>query len=132
MSISCDCDIDYDYYDYDSWFWRHKGDFSTLQTKRRRRCYSCQELIDVGAECGILNRYRAPRHDIEEDIYGDEVPMAPIHMCEECYGLVLSIQEAGGCVLLEDGENLKDAIREWKAEWPEGCTGQATSSRLPE
>lgn len=120
MSISCACDVDYEMHE-DSWAYRHKKEFQKLKTKRRQRCRSCRELIDVGDDCGILNRSRLARSDIEERIHGDEVEIASWYLCETCYGLMLSVEAAGGCVLITDGENLKDAIIEWREEYPNGC-----------
>ena len=118
MSVTCACDYGYD---GGSWWYEHDREFTVLKTRKRRRCWSCNELIDIGAECGILSRFRAPLSDVEESIYIDIVPLAPAHLCEECYGLLLSVEEAGGCVLLEKGERLKDAVAEWRQDYPEGC-----------
>lgn len=116
MSVSCECDV------YDSeWYYEHKGDFSPLATRRRQRCWSCRELISLGSDCGVCERYREPRSDIEESIYGDRVWLASAYLCEECYGLMLSVEEVGGCVQLQKGELLKDAVLEWRQEYPDGC-----------
>jgi len=117
MTITCACDAFGD----GDWWYQHAREFSKLGTKQRRRCWSCNELIELGADCGELKRYRGPQSDIEESIYGDDVPIASAYLCETCYGLMLSVEEAGGCVMLDKGENLRDAIVEWRNEYPEGC-----------
>lgn len=111
MSVSCHCDTD----DYEYWY-THGDDFSVLGTTLRQRCVSCSTLIELGADCGVIKRWRDPRGDVEERIHGDEVPMANKYMCEECYGLLLSVEEAGGCVNLQPGEPLKEAVAEWRSE----------------
>lgn len=120
MSFACACDVD----DSEGWYY-YKDDceFKPLNTKRRQRCVSCRDLIDVGADCGEFERYRPPQNDIEERIWGDEVKLASWYMCEDCYGCVLSVEEAGGCLYLSKGENVRDAVRAWRAEFPEGCNG---------
>ena len=111
MSVNCWCYTD----DAEYWFC-HTGEFDVLETSRRKRCHACRVLIDIGADCGILSCTRAPLSDIDEAIHGDEIPMANKYLCEECYGLLLSVEEYGGCVMLEKGEPLKDAVREWAAD----------------
>ena len=51
MSLSCDCgfDDDFDYY-------YSVQDPRPLDTKRRQRCRSCRELIDIGATVWPLER----------------------------------------------------------------------------
>ena len=97
MNIGCACYFD----DPDGWWYEHKGDFSQLDTKRRQRCYCCRTLIDIGADCGKLHRERHAKDEIEDRIYqGDTVPLAAYYLCEECYGLMLSVEELGACVFI--------------------------------
>ena len=111
MSLSCDCGGDYDWY-YEPY---EPEDYTTLQTKRRRRCCSCNVLIDIGAICLRFYCHRPPRHDIEEGIYGDEVPMADKYLCEECSDLYFSFTELGFCINL--GENMLDLVQEYQQDY---------------
>jgi len=104
MSLTCDCGYFSDY-----WYIPDK-DFKPLATKRRRRCCSCHSLIDVGADSIMLDRYRCPVNDIEERIYGDEVPLAPRFLCARCGEIYLNLDALGYCYYLGDSleENLKE------------------------
>ena len=107
MGLSCGCsDIESDWY-----YWVPDG-FTTLQTSRRRRCCSCNELIDIGSVCVRFERWCTPRSDIEEEICGDEVPLADWYMCEECGGLFFNFEELGFCVYL--GDNMFDLLEEYR------------------
>ena len=110
MSLSCSCD-----YDDFAWYYRAADDYSTLSTKRRRRCSSCQSLIDIGATVMEFTRTREALSDIEEKIYGsgnDAVNLASWYMCEECADLYFSLCDLGfDCVSLDD--NMHDVVREY-------------------
>lgn len=109
MSVACYCgDGDHD------WFYYPPADFSKLETSRRQRCYSCRELITIGADCGKFGRDRYPASEIEERIYGEgsEVPLADVYMCEECVGLFWSITDLGFCINLERGEKMRNLVKE--------------------
>ena len=111
MSLSCSCDFDPDGY---QWFWMDHGDFKAFTGNRRKRCCSCQSLIEIGEDSIEFFRYRNPRTDIEERIYGegDFVPLASHFMCEECSGLYLALDELGyGC--LDIGTPMKEYIAEY-------------------
>jgi len=97
MTLSCSCEFD----DLE-WFYNSPTDYQTLDTVRRRRCYSCKNQIELGAITTKFESYRMPRTDIEERIYGDdgEVPMASKYMCEECSDLFFSLTELGYCFTL--------------------------------
>lgn len=104
MGISCDCD-----YDYDD-FWEMPEDFSLMPKRsRRRRCTSCKKLIDAGTIVSALRHFRRPRCDFEEEFYGDEVPLAPLYLCERCGEILMNLHATGLCVTL-DG-NLEDDLR---------------------
>jgi len=107
MSLSCDCGMgDYDYY------YIPPSDYSTLSTRRRQRCCSCGSLISVGATVAEYGRYRSPYNDIEERIYGDEVPLASKYHCEECADVFFSLQELGFCLTL--GDSVKDLLEQYQ------------------
>lgn len=107
MSLSCECP-DYDW--ADRWWMAHQ-DFAPLKTKRGRKCCSCGTQIKPGDDCLVIDRGRNPQSDVEERIYGDEVPLAPKHMCEECGGLYMAVDDLGLCYAL--GNNIKTDVREW-------------------
>ena len=103
--LSCNCDYD----DY-AWMASHDEDFSTLDTKRGRKCLSCGEWLPVGSAVLRFSQWRDPRSDYEERRFGCEVPMPDIYYCEECGGLYLSLSDAGLCVTIGD---MRKAIREY-------------------
>lgn len=116
--LSCHCGFDYDA----DWFWEttdyEDKYFTTLKTKRSRKCCSCKSVIHVGDECAEIYRHRPPRDEplyIEERIHGDEVPLASWWLCEPCAGLLLAIQSLGFCCNL-GGESLKEQIAEYNKE----------------
>ena len=102
--MMCECDSDAD------WFYIAGEDFAPLATKRRKRCSSCNALIDVGADALAFNCWRSPTTDIEEDIYGEEVPLATKYHCEECGGLFMALSERGYCI--DPCENMRELARE--------------------
>lgn len=96
MGLSCSCDYEPDpgatvYYGPE--------DYTTLTTKRGRRCLSCGDKIPVGSVCAEVPRVKIPSHDIEYRIYGDdgEIPRAPAYLCERCADLCFSLEELGYC-----------------------------------
>ena len=96
--LSCDCG----YYDEISWYYCPPSDFTTLQQKRRKRCCSCQKLIEPNAVCLECERNRDTRTDIEERIYGDEVPLSSWFLCEGCGEIYLNLSKLGYCIRLGD------------------------------
>lgn len=111
MSLSCDCDIDWcpepgDVIRYSP------SDYTELKGKRRCRCISCKELIDLGSLVGVFSRYKIPDNDIECRIWGEEgeIPRAPFVMCESCTDIYFSITELSYCI---SGWNMKEALKEY-------------------
>ena len=105
MPLTCDSDGDYD------WFYESPADYSTLATKRSRKCCSCKSRIAIGDTVLKFRCYRGPQHDIEESIYGDEVPMADKFMCESCGDQFYNLDALGFCISL--GENMKHLLAEY-------------------
>ncbi len=109
MGLSCSCG------DYDDYDWYHfgptGGDYTTLSTKRSRRCCSCKDRISIGDLCTRFERARGPLTDIEERICGDEVPLAPWFMCEACSDQYFNLVELGFCFSL--GDNMDDLRKEY-------------------
>ncbi len=113
--LSCSCDFDGGC----DWYWQlpENYDFEPLNTKRSRKCCSCKKRINVGDDCIEVYRHRPPSERcnyIEESIYGDEVPLANWYLCEDCGGLMISIDALGLCCTL-GGESLKAQIVEYNA-----------------
>jgi hypothetical protein len=65
--------------------------------KRKKRCKSCENPISHGEECLRIARERASRHEIEESIYGDTVPVASWYLCAGCGEVFLNLENAGYC-----------------------------------
>lgn len=87
-------------------------DFSTLKTKRRRRCWSCEKFIEIGSECLEMERFRCADSDIEERIYGGEVPLATKYLCEKCGEIYLNLSDLGYCLSLGKGA-MQEAIEDY-------------------
>lgn len=111
MSISCGCD-----YDDFEWTYTPPDDFSPLLTKRSRKCCSCGCSMKPGDTVAIFDRSKRPSNDIEERIYGDEVPLATWFMCEECGGLFMALEDSGFCISLSKGENMRDLVKNARGE----------------
>lgn len=109
MPLSCKCSDD------PEWWYSGPEDFEPLATKRPRKCCSCSKPIAVGETCGRFIRWREPRHDVEERIYGSDcgngVPLAPTFMCEECAGLWMALDELGYCITLGE-ESMRELVKE--------------------
>lgn len=106
MSLSCDCG-----FGAFEWYYDVPDDFTVLDTSKRKRCISCGVLVDLGSDCLAFNCYRDPSSDIEEDIHGDEVPLANKHMCFECGSIFLNLTAAGYCISL--GGHMKEELEEY-------------------
>ena len=108
MPLSCTC------YDIDdaAWYWWPPDDFSKFNASKRKRCCSCNALVEIGKDCLEFTRTRRPKNDIEERIYGDDVeavPLASWYMCEPCGEQYLNLTEYGYCVTI--GDNMHDLLR---------------------
>jgi len=51
---------------------------------RGKRCCSCGDMVCRGAKYIQVERWRECVSDIEQRIYGDEVPLASWVICESC------------------------------------------------
>ena len=106
MGLSCG----YDGGDYD-WWYEAPEDFEVLATKRSRRCFSCKCKIKVGDTCARFENHRSARHDIEERIYGDTVPMPDTFLCEGCGGLFFALEELGYDISF-DGSSMRELVEQ--------------------
>lgn len=100
MSLSCSCNFDGDTEGWD-WWWVAPEDFTPFDGKRRKRCHSCGFLIATGEECAKVWRYRHPLTDIEYNIVGDDVPLAPRVLCSRCGEIFFNLKEYGYCVNID-------------------------------
>ena len=94
-----------------TWAYYEPDFFEPFDLKRRKRCCSCEELIDLGADCLIFPRIRAPCTDIEERICGEEIPIATLFMCGRCGEIYLNLKEIGYCPAPYD--EMTEALREY-------------------
>lgn len=112
MPLSCGCDNEYEpgtkvvYYG---------EDFEPLQASRRKRCQSCNALIDIGALAVQFQRFKVPDSEIEVNIYGEdgEIPLAPHYVCEKCGEIYLNLLDLGfECIT--PYENMRDLLKEYQ------------------
>ena len=110
MSLSCSCNE----WDGDGWYYFPPKDFETLNTKRARRCRSCNAVIMPGQDCVSFLRFRAAKDEVEEKIYGDtdEIPMATWYQCAKCGEYALNLSALGFCV--PPDENMFSLLREYQ------------------
>jgi len=105
MSLTCSCDGDYD------WYYDKPDDYSLLETNRRRRCVSCNDLIELGATVTLHTCWRPPNCDYEENRFGDEVQLANKYHCEKCADIEFNLTELGFCINL--GDNMNDLLHDY-------------------
>jgi len=113
MSLSCSCP-DYDEADAE-WFYSCDEDFSVFSGKRRKRCSSCKELIEIGATCLRFTRTRGPRSDYEINRFGESVEaivLASLYHCEECGEKYMNLHALGFCIAPD--ENVADLMVEYR------------------
>ena len=80
MPLTCECFDDYE------WFYNLPDEYSILETKRRRRCQSCRQLISINTLCLEFECYTI-------DEFGDEKYTANKYLCETCGDIFLSLKE---------------------------------------
>jgi hypothetical protein len=109
MGLSCYCADP----DDAEWWWYAPSDYSTLSTKRGRRCRSCGKLIKVGELVIEFERFRPASSDVECAIYGEgeDLPMASWYHCEECADQYFNLHELGFCFQID--ENMRELVREY-------------------
>jgi hypothetical protein len=106
VMLSCTC-----YDGYGDWWYLPPNDFTVFHGKRRKRCCSCGKLIEIGSQCAALDRYRFSKSYVEENIYGDEVPLAYWYLCEPCAEIFFNLNEVGYCYYA--GDDLREYLREY-------------------
>lgn len=111
MGLSCKCDLEPA---PGSWISYQPDDFEPLRTKMRKRCESCNELIDIGALVLKFRVVKIPEYEVEIDIYGEdgEVPRAPRYLCEKCGEIFFNLDELGFCIWVS--QDMRDLLREYQ------------------
>lgn len=113
MPLSCSI-FDYNV-DSDSWYFYPPEDYSTYTRPRRKGC-SCGKMVAQGNLCTKFFRSRPCRSLIEEIIHGDEVPLAPMYLCEACSDLYFSFIELG-FVAVCPAENMIELAKEYASTY---------------
>jgi len=103
--LSCECETGHEV------FYETPENFTVLKTSRRRRCISCNKLINLGVLCLSFFRSCLPRSYVAEIIYDETVPLANRYMCEECGEIFFNLTELGYCFLL--GDDMRAALKEY-------------------
>lgn len=103
------------------WWYYPPADFTTMPgLKRRKRCISCNTLINKGAEyCVEFKRYRYPASEIEEKIVGDEIPIPSYWMCPSCGEIFLNLSAAGFCLDIVD-MSMIEYMEQYRKEYGQG------------
>ena len=112
--LSCSCP-DWEFDDeWEGWLYYGPSDFSVFDKKRRKRCCSCKELIDIDSLCLEFGRTRYPRTEIEDRIYGEgnEIEIASYFMCDKCGEQYLNLEALGYCIDITD--NMFDLLEEYQ------------------
>ena len=104
--LSCSCwDGDFD------WYYEIPEDFISFDEFRRKRCISCNKLINFGADCVQFYCYRDAHTEIEEEIHGDTVELAYKYMCFDCGSIFLNLSELGYCLSI--GHNVREDLEDY-------------------
>lgn len=111
MSISCSCG----YLDGAAWFYYPPGMQVTLSGPRAKRCKSCKKRLPPGGQCRQYARFRNPKNLIEENIHGNEVPLAHWYLCPECAAIHDALSDAQVCADLDS--NLLEDLMEFNATY---------------
>jgi hypothetical protein len=114
MPLSCSCDFDAEPGQKVTY---GGSDFEPLETKKRKRCKSCKELIDIGSFCVRFDVYKIPEYEVEINIYGEdgEMPMADIYFCETCGEIYHNLESVGFCVLPWD--DMREMLRDYQHDY---------------
>ena len=113
MSLSCNCDFEAEGGDI-CWWW--PSDYSTLKTKRARKCCSCGDRIEVGDIVAFYDRYKVSDCEIEYSIYGEGLdegpPRAAWYHCEKCADILFSLKALGFCMNIND--DMRGVLRDYQ------------------
>jgi len=73
-------------------------EFRPFDRSRRKRCVSCNALIDHGADCLEFKRMQYPQNEVQAKIYGDwdvEITLPSYFICETCGEIYLNLWALG-------------------------------------
>lgn len=127
MPLTCGCGYDFDFEPGD-WYFEpvciEKIDFELFEGKKRKRCCSCNELIDIRSPCIRYSRYRYPYTEAEARITGysslessmnDEasIKMPDLFHCEKCGEIWLNLYSVG-FECLYPNENMLKMMEEYR------------------
>jgi len=114
VSLSCSCDFDGEY----AWTYIPPDDYSTLISKRRKRCASCNDLIDIGGVIAKFVCMRPTIGDIEIKIHGEDedIYIADKNLCEKCADVYFSLRELGFNCIAPD-EDMIGAAKEYNRDY---------------
>ncbi len=95
MALSCSCD-----YEPEPGMkcWQAGEDFSRMPLlSRRKRCCSCNKLLEPSSTVVEIERNKIPETDVEVRIYGEngEIPLASWYLCEKCGEIYLTLADIG-------------------------------------
>lgn len=85
--------------------------FEEFYQPKRKRCWSCKQLINIKSWCIRFNRFRDTMNDMEERIYGDHKRLADWFLCESCGEIYLNLDAIGYNIWLDD--NMNDLLKEY-------------------
>lgn len=111
MSLSCSCAE----WEGEGIGWYYAEDFTNLNTKTRKRCRSCKQMIEKQATCIEFNRFQYPQNEVQCRIAGDwdvEMPLASWYYCESCGEIFLNLADLGYCIDLDD-DDMRDLLEEY-------------------
>lgn len=120
MSISCAVDCE-----EAAWYYIVQDLPLRLTSKRGKRCMSCKEIIKPGKSFFMIKRWREPRTDIEDKIYGEggEVPLAPWHFCADCGPIYHALEKYNVAINIQD-DDLRALLKEFNEIYvPKGLEG---------
>jgi hypothetical protein len=97
------------------WYFYTPDDYTLYFGTRSTRCRSCNARITPFDIVTEYFRFRYPRTDVEERIYGEsgEVELATWYHCERCSDIAFSLTELGfGFELSDSMDNLLQEYRQ--------------------
>ena len=108
--LDCSCEYEFDIFDSDTPWYQEPNNYSVLSATRRKRCKSCDRLIDIGSIVGKFERFRWPRTEVELKIYGETqepeamIKMTPHYLCEDCMDMYYNLSTLGFCVNIYENQ----------------------------
>lgn len=111
MGLSCGCEYEWD---GDGECYLNPSNYINMPyLSRRKKCKSCGKVINMGDLVAEFFRMRGPLSEIEERIYGEEVYLASMYLCEDCADIFFNLDELGFCINLYD-DSMQDLLKQYK------------------